>query len=350
MALHKVRVIEKREDGAVIRLVCDSFDSGALASAAVGGTGSGDPGSAGALKLKGPTWLEVVDLPLLQTADGTAGLFLAAGSVLDEWPGAVVYRSTDAGTTWEEIATVTQRAILGTAETRLAPWAGGNVLDNCSGVIVNVHGGDLASCAWARLLEGDNLCALGDELLRFRTATQLGPRRWLLTDFLRYRGGTERYAQLHVPGERFVLLDRAVVVPLESELLGRQVIYRAVTAGAPVTAGTDVSITEEQEALRPLAPIHLNVAHLGTAYKATWRRRTRVPAPWANGSDAPIDDRPLQFRVRVWFSGDADTINTIVTAPEATFGAGLTLTDHRLEVSQISRSGRDGRAALTTIT
>ena len=128
----------------------------------------------------------------------------------------------------------------------------------------------------------------------------------------------------------------------------RDRIYRAVTSGSPVTAGSDVAITELQESLRPLAPVHLAVAKVGTSYVATWRRRTRTPAPWANGGDAPIDDAPLQFRVRAWF-GPVDAVNMLVTAPEATFGAGLTLTNYQFEVVQISRSGAPGRAATATI-
>jgi hypothetical protein len=350
MAVYKLRVIEKTEDGGVIRLTCEDEDTSVYTATVTGGTGSGDPGEVGELKVRGPTWLEVIDLPLLATSDGSAGLFLAAGSVLDNWPGAVIYRSVDGGVSFDDIATITQRSVLGTAQTRLQAWPGANLLDNCSSVIVKVHGGSLASCSFERLLAGDNLCVLGSELLQFRTATQLTPGRWLLTDFLRYRGGTERFAETHLPGERFVLIDRAAILPLESDQLGRQVIYRAVTSGSPVTAGVNVTVTETHESLRPLAPVHLAVGRISVAagYRATWRRRTRAPAPWLSGSDAPVDDAPERYRVRVWYSPE-DTINTVVTEPQITFGAGQTLTYHQLQVTQLARGGADGHAARTVI-
>lgn len=348
MPIYKLRVLEKTEDGGVIKLTGVDYDAPTLTSNATGGSTSVPTPNEPVLTLRGPTSLEVLDLPLLTSADGTAGLFIAAGSVLDNWPGAVIYRSTDGGVTFDDIGTLNERAIIGTAETRLYDWAGGNTLDNCNSVIVSVHGGDLASCTFERLLEGDNLCALGGELLQFRTATQLTPGRWLLTDFLRYRSGTERFTGLHVPGERFVLIDPAAIVPIESNLRGRQVIYRAVTVGSPVTAGTDVTVTETHEALRPLAPLHLNVAAVGTSYVAKWVRRTRVPAPWLDGSDAPVDDAPLQFRVRAWFD-NFDLINAVVGVPEITFGTGLALANYRLEVTQLSSSGADGYAATAII-
>lgn len=351
MATYKLRVVEKTEDGGVVRLVCEDEDTVVYTVTATGGAGSADPGALPELELRGPTWLEVVDLPLLTSASGGAGIFLAAGSVMDNWPGAVIYRSIDGGVSFDDIATITQRSVLGTAETRLTAWNGGNVLDNCHSVIVSVHGGDLASCSFERLLAGDNFCALGDELLQFRSATQLTAGRWLLTDLLRYRGGTERFADLHVKGERFVLIDRQAILPLESDQLGREVIYRAVTSGSPVTAGTDVTIAETHESLRPLAPVHLTVGRISTAagYIATWRRRTRTPAPWLSGADAPVDDAPERYRVRVWFDSRVDVINTIVTEPQITFGAGQTLTYHQLEVTQLASGGTAGHAVTTAI-
>jgi hypothetical protein len=351
MPTYKLRVVEKTEDGGTIRLVCEDEDAAVYSVTVSGGTSSADPQVDPGLQLRGPTWLEVIDAPLLTTANGDAAIFLAAGSVLDNWPGAVIYRSTDGGATFEDVATITQRATVGTAYTRLSPWFGGNVLDNCSSVIVDVHGGDLSSTTWAGLLGGANLCALGNEVLQFRTATQVSPGRWALTDFLRHYGGTERFGLAHAPGERFVLLERAAVVPLGSDQVGRQVIYRAVTSGSPVTAGTDITVTENHEALKPRDPVHLSVGRSTPAagYIARWTRRTRVPAPWVDGADAPVDDAPVRFRVRVSHGPVAD-VDTIVTEPEVAFGAGLDFTFYTLEVSQISNSSAVGYSARVSIT
>src|SRR3546814_5498800 len=64
----------------------------------------------------------------------------------------------------------------------------------------------LESVSEAMLLAGANRAMIGNELVQFGGAEQLGPALWRLTRLLRGRAGTE-VAAAHGTGTPFVLLD-----------------------------------------------------------------------------------------------------------------------------------------------
>jgi hypothetical protein len=357
MALRKLRVVEKTEDGPVIRLDLVDHDAEVLLSDAVGGTGqvaegiTGD-GGAGGLSVLGPTWLEVLDIPIINEADDGPGVYLAAGSVLPSWPGCTVFRSIDGGATFTEAASFTQRATLGLTVGLLGNWGGGNTLDTTNRLEVQVHGGELASCTWAALLNGANLCLVGDEVLQFMTAELIEPGRYRLSNFLRARLATDVWVPLHDFAERFVLLERASLFRLTTSTADfyREVSYRAVTSGAPVTAGEVITLTEYQNGLAARAPASLTAVRIsaGAGYIARWRSRTRYPAPWVDGFDAPVGERSNQFLVRVSHGRTALFEEIVTDAYEYTFGAGSNLQYYLVEVRQFGYLG-PGLAAETTI-
>jgi hypothetical protein len=348
MTTYKLRVIERTDDNGIVRLSCiDEGDSSIYTSATTGGT----PGGSGSDPLTGlaSTLLEVLDIPLLSETDDWPGVYVAAGSVQDNWPGAAIYRSTDGGVTFAEVDVVEQRAVIGYTETALAPWRGGNILDQGS-VEVKVHGGTLDSASFAAMLEGANRVLIGDEVLQFQTATLIGTRTYRLSNFIRGQLGTDDEMQTHASGERFVLLNSAIKrISSPTSLMGREVTYRAVTLGNISTAGAEVTLTEEQVALKPLAPIDLSVGYAAaTGYTATWKRRTRFAAPWLDESDAPIGERDKRYRVRVAF-GPTVATDTETSDETITFGVGTDLTWYVVSVHQISYAVSYGYAAEITI-
>lgn len=346
MGTRRLRVVEKREDGPVIRLICETFDNDALVSTSSGGTGgSGDSGGGG-LQVLAPTVLVPIDAPLFTGQPNAAGLVFAAGATLENWPGTVIYRSLDGGASWTEIGRITRRSILGVTEDRLAPWAGGNTLDNCSSVTVRVHGGTLSSTTFEGLLGGANLAVIGGEPVGFLSATQTGPGVYVLTGFLRHLGGTERLSEQHFVGERFVLLDPASVLHIAGDFRNQTVLYRAVTVGAPVSAGIVFEFEEEGVALAPLSPVSLMCAPLATGgFRAQWIRRTRLAAPWVDGADAPLGEGAEVYRFVAKWGNQISFETTVANATSVDFGVGLDLTYHTIEVRQISSAVGPGYPA-----
>lgn len=351
MPTYSLRVIDKSEDGGVFKLVCEDFDTEIFNSTAVaapnGGNGSG--GSDGGPTVIGSTMMEVLDIPLLRTQDDYPGIYLAAVGTHGTWPGCAFYRSTDDGVTFEEVGRITTPAVIGYTTERPGLWYGGNQVDP-NGFTVEVHG-ELSSITHAQLMNGGNLCVVGNEVMQFRNATLTGEGTYVLTGLLRGLQGTESYILNHAFRERFVLLDRAALLRVESpvSLMGQTVIYRAVSLGNAVTQGHDEEHTELQTALLPLAPVGLNVASTGSAYVATWTRQSRYPAPWTDYADAPVGEQSEKYLFRV-VSGVTQHLSQIVTgATTLTFGNGTAYSTYEVQVSQLSDVAGPGRAAKFTI-
>jgi hypothetical protein len=70
----------------------------------------------------------------------------------------------------------------------------------------------LTSCGDDALQVGENLAAIGNEVVQFGEATSLGNGRFRLGRLLRGRAGTT--SMTHSKGEPFVLLERGAVQPI----------------------------------------------------------------------------------------------------------------------------------------
>ena len=80
----------------------------------------------------------------------------------------------------------------------------------------------------------------------------------------------------------------------------------------PVTEG--VTLTVSARALRPLSPVHLDVAR-GEEGDLTfrWKRRSRIGFAWTDGVDAPLGEESEAYAVRI--ASDGYTIERITHAP-----------------------------------
>jgi hypothetical protein len=155
----------------------------------------------------------------------------------------------------------------------------------------------------AAVLAGANLALVGNELIQFRDADALGPRRFRLRGLLRGRRGTEAAAAGHMIGERFVLVDQARMLPLDFpfEALGRQVLVRP--AGVGDQAPIDVPVAVGGRALRPLAPVHLRAKWRGDDLELGWIRRSRAGFGWTDFVDAPLAEDTEAYLVEVRAQG-----------------------------------------------
>lgn len=347
MATLNLRVLERTDDRGVIKLTCvDEGDATLYTSTAEGST----PPIGGDISGIGDTILEVLDIPLLSEADDRPGIYVAATSMMTTWPGCVVARSVDDGTTYTNVGSVRSRAVIGYAETQFVDWGGGNTLDP-GALEVYVLSGTLASVTWDELLQGANRAVVGDEVIAFKSATLIATKTYRISGFLRGLSGTEWAMRTHAIRDRFVLLDDAVQrfdSPLS--VIGQTVTYRGTSFGHAAADGYTTSLTELQLGITPLPPVYLSIGNAGTdGYTARWVRRTRYPDSWRDGGDAPLDESVERYRVRVWFDNDAALVDTETTSTEVTFGAGLDLTYYIVEVQQVSDLIGVGRMAETTI-
>src|SRR6185369_4523738 len=106
-------------------------------------------------------------------------------------------------------------AILGVTASIL-PVGSAALIDTASSVDVVLHDSDaaLSPVSDAALINGANACMVGEELLQFGGAEEIGPRTYRLNRLLRGRRGTERQIQAHLAGEPFILLQQEVLFPV----------------------------------------------------------------------------------------------------------------------------------------
>lgn len=256
----------------------------------------------------GPTTLHVLDLPPVSGTLATGPvLHLAVAGESGGWRRASVAVSLDGGFDYGAVADIPARTIMGTATTTLLPgetafW------DRVNTVEVALLAPDMAleSRSEASVLAGANLCLIGQELVQFSTAELLPSGRYRLSGLLRGRRGTEAFVNSHTPGERFVLLSGAALVPYDAGLarLGQTLLFKAT---GPHEALEDVAaqaVMLRAESLRPLAPAHLRLWRDGAGdVHLHWVRRSRQGFDWVDGADAPLAEESEQYEVQVLKNG-----------------------------------------------
>jgi len=205
----------------------------------------------------------------------------------------------------------------------------------------------------AAALAGTNLALLVDELVQFCQADMLGPRRFLLSGLLRRRRGTEAAIAGHATGERFVLLDRAALMPVDVPLksLGRTLLARAGGSGDGGPAA--VVVRADGKAVLSLSPVHLHLGWTGGDIIARWVHRSRSGFGWPDFVDAPLAEAGETCRIEIWLDGALVRTATTV-APAFVYPAADRIADGcgaavQMWISQLSALVGPGPAAVATL-
>lgn len=183
--------------------------------------------------------MEFIDSHILQSADDRLGYYIAVSSLSMDWTGAVVEISKDGGQNWIDSGDAVSNATMGVLASPLPShthW----YRDDTNTLTVELLRADmeLLPATMTEMLNRFNLAIIGDELINFSGAEQIGESTWQLTGLLRGRKGTG--AVVHAAGERFVLLDRTDLAFVDAELfeLNRPLTFRVTSFGlddGPVT-------------------------------------------------------------------------------------------------------------------
>jgi hypothetical protein len=292
------------------------------AGAAVASANPGRPVSEADLR-HGPTAVRLIELPAFgeQVAD-RAQLLVAAAGVEPGWRRAALMVSFDGGVGWQELGATAAPAVLGTAQSVLAPGESA-LLDERASCVVGLLNDDmmLESRTDLALAGGANLALIGEELVQFGMAEALGGGRFRLSRLLRGRFGTEWATGAHQIGEGFLLIDRATLVPIDvpAGAIGgeAQLVASGIDDGSDgVTAVRQVS----GEALRPPAPVHLRARREASGdISLRWVPRSRAGWAWRDGGDAPLAEESERYEVTI--IGPSFTRRTEVSAPALLYSA-----------------------------
>lgn len=253
-----------------------------------------------------PTTLEAFELPW--DGNGTADarqVFVAASSVSAGWTGAALYLAQDSNLI-PIGATGSRRSILGHSLTTLPSahtvlFARNAVLD------VQLLSEDfiLESSDIDGLAQGTNRALIGDEIVQFAIAENLGAGRWRLSGLLRGRGGTEHVAKSETSaGASFVLLDSRPVA-LDPDEVGQASSIAAI--GLADSEPVVDEISAAGTSLRPLCPVHPKASmHANGSLQLCWIRRARGAWTWTGTVDVPLVEQSEVYEVGL---GDPDAPN-----------------------------------------
>lgn len=306
---------------------------GALDSGMVfaGGAASGLAQSvAQTIPYRSSTAIEFMDIPALRDVDNDAGFYVAASGYPNTvWDGCVIFKSSDGGGSWAEVATLTTAATIGAATTALGAFSQ-NVFDEFNTVTVTMRNGTLSSISELAVLNGGNAALIGSEIIQFRTATLNGDGTYTLSGLLRARKGTS--ASGHVIGDRFVFLNTASVrrIDMSTAEIGLERLYKAVSIGDTLSSARSVAFTNTAVGLECLSPILLGGGRNASGdLTITAVRRTRVGGEWRDYADAPLSEASESYEVEIWNSTFTALKRTLpaVSSPSASYTSAQQVTD-----------------------
>ena len=309
-------------------------DDGSYVSFALGAPAAA-PGPGSSISIIGISDFVPLDLPLLRDADNDAGYYGAIQAIdATTFGGAVLFRSPD-GITFEEVSTASTEATIGEVVDAL-PAGPTTIIDEGNELLVSgLEATALESIAHASLLAGLNAAAIGDdgrwEVIQFRDAALVGsPAVWRLTGLVRGRRGTEWAVGTSQIGDRFVLLDSALIrVPMNIAGIGATREHRGVLVGANLEATPGVNFAGLGVALEPFSPVHVEGAWSGNDFEITWIRRGRIGQELPSGTDIPLSEASEAYEVDVLdgvtvvrtLSSSATTVTYLEAQIAADFGS-----------------------------
>lgn len=281
------------------------------------------PGPDGTVAARGPSFFIPLDIPVVDEAlQNLPGFIGAVAGNTESWPGALLVRSVDQGQTWANLQAFTGAATLGSCLSVLP--ANSSVMVDERSLRVVLGSGELFSISRDQMFAGKNYAAYGVngrwEIIRFQNAELQADGGYLLSTFIRGDRGTEWATGLHQLGDYFVLLDDPDLAFMGApvSLIGAEMKYRAVTAGAALDSASTVDFTYAGVNLECLSPVTaLGTRDAAGNFTGSFTRRSRLGNNWwATGVPSPVGEVSESWEIDV-MSGS--TVKRTLTSSTAQF-------------------------------
>lgn len=310
-----------------------------------------------------PLRLELLDVSSLSYLDVTTpSLYFAVAN----YDAAAAFRtgqlwvSTD-GVNYTFAKTFVAETAMGTAETELGDTnVAEGYIDSINSVDVELDHGQLISISEAEMIAGSNIAILNNEVIAFKTATQLttvnpGKNRYRLSGLLRNLYGTYamngiNQATNHAVGDRFVLLNQIGITKEEVDITARGTTryYKAVPEGGSLGAATAFAFGVWTRNVEPFAPTNFrwkNITDpvLGAGTNLKWSKVSRRPPPYPySPASIPVAESVEFYEVRVSNTqGGTVLLQAITSGPEVFFTTSLRTSfgindNFWIEIAQVS--------------
>ena len=252
-----------------------------------------------------PTVIRAFELPWDGSGSPTDGSYFAAASASSiAWAGAALF-AEQSGNLAPLNVSASQRSVIGETVRQLEP-SNCTEFEEAAVTEVELVADDLAlgTTTVPGLANGANRMLIGNEVIQFLSAEQLGPLRWQLSGLLRGRGGTEDAAsRTHPAGTTAVLLDDTLI-----SLDPTSVAEIGATTVAAIGLGDDqpalATLMANGVSRRPPHPVHPNFSIIENGdWVLSWERRARGQWRWPDFIATPLVEEVETYQVGI---GDPD--------------------------------------------
>mgnify|MGYP003643011927 FL=1 len=255
-------------------------------------------------RLAGSTRLVLVDLPFAIDAPAavsdSARLYAAAAGDVG-WRNAQLFASGPDGAPGAYIGQIAAPTIMGTTLGTLAP-ASPALIDQVNSIDVEMRNPamTLAYANDSQLLAGNNIAAIGGEVIQFAEAMSLGNGQYRLARLIRGLGGTEAEITRHSANEDFILLDAASMLEIAP---AAYFVFSPTTVfalGRDDLAPMPASTASPGRALMPWSPVHPTWNFMDNGDLAIgWTRRSRAGTIWSDHVEVPLAEEVEKYRVEL---------------------------------------------------
>lgn len=216
-----------------------------------------------------------IDPPTLDDQDTGVRIFVAAhGFGLDTWPGCAIYMSNDNGASFNQIGYTTSSATLGLVQA-VTPYTDYHGWDMTTQITVKLTAGELLSKSEIAVLNGENRCMVGQEIISFCNAELVAENTYVLSKLLRGRQGTEFACSTHGANELFVMLDTLLKLELTDADRGGIKLFKVVSIGADISSVDPVTVQTISNNTRPWSPHTPTWSYQGVDVVLNWKERVR---------------------------------------------------------------------------
>ena len=281
----------------------------------------------------------------LPSISGREGVLTWVAATATPWPGALTIWRGSESAGFVAAGQLGAAAIIGETLDDLPSgplWR----WDRRNALRVHLATGALSSLPEERVLSGGNVFALqtgqGWELVQFLSAELVAEQTYRLSGLLRGAGNSEAQLQpLVAAGAAIILLDGSVQ-PLVRDVasLGNVLGYRIGPSryDQAHAAQAQLSVTPGNEALRPLAPVHLRARRTDEGISLSWIRRTRIGGDAWNVLEVPLGEDQESYNLSI-LADEGDVLRSLTTtSPDYLYTNALELEDFGSPVSQLRLS------------
>lgn len=264
------------------------------------------------------TSLILLDIPIFDKSDDNSGMYALFEKTDPKgyWKGAVIYKSQTTNGNFSQIDGSGAFSTTGGCLTALPDWNGVNTINYSDSVVVELLNGELEGISEDDILNGHNLCVIGNEVLQFKEAVFIDTNTYRLSGFLRARFGTEQWAINHTTADRFALLEfdqsKIMRINKNDSMFGVEKYYKSVTLGKKIADAPIIPFTNQGNGYKPYAVNNIihNIKEDGSYnFQFDYRGRGRVTFD----DTIPVDiDGDPSFEVDI-LDSKSKIVRTILT-------------------------------------